>query len=221
MRVAALLMSLFAFSFTTSPALASDGCEGDLSSASRSDGLANLKSALFFIGAHVLQTVDRSEPYPRTDADRAHLVVKASKTVEKKAKKFDTDRLAMLAELRETGVDDVDLFHGSHVVVKDGGARYERWQNLGARARTSSHYPGVTTPQYEIDFPGMGVVLFGKDADGSTWFQTEAHADSSGLDWALHRLDYVKHKGLGFVNVGPLGLSPRSDKRGTPIIVQP
>lgn len=182
----------------------------------------DLKGVGFFVGARVLNVVDHSPAYPKDDAARAKGVERIAKHVSNA--KWDADRLTLLEGLRGIGVDDVDLFHGSHVVVKDGGARYREWQMLAhARARTSSHYPGVADTQYEIVLPEAGVLLFGVTPDGDTWFQTEAHADdeSRRWEWIKHRLDYVKHKGFGFVNVGPLGMSPHSEKKGTEIIVTP
>ncbi|MDD4005475.1 MAG: hypothetical protein PHW69_09800, partial [Elusimicrobiaceae bacterium] len=98
-------------------------------------------------------------------------------------------------------------------IVRDRGRLYDKWAMLpDARQRISSHYPGVSTPQYEVRFPGMGVVLFGKTGEGDTWFQMEAHS-ASGLDALLHVGDYVIHK-MSKQNVGPMGLSPHSEKIG-------
>lgn len=208
-----------------SPAVVSGDC-GEVSSGGRSNFLGgllgDLKKVGFVVGAHVLNVVDHSPAYPEDDANRVSRAARIAKDLAKSSKSWTADQKTVLAELRATGVDDVDLFHGSHVVVKDGGERYRLWQTLAnARARTSSHYPGVTDTQFEIVLPDNGVVLFGLTGDGDTWFQTEAHADSTGLEWALHRLDYVKHKGFGYVNVGPLGLSPHSEKKDTEIVVTP
>lgn len=184
--------------------------------------IGDLKHVGFVVGAHVLNVVDHSPGYPEDDAARAKRAARVAKDLARASKSWTAAQRAVLAGLRSVGVDDVDLFHGSHVVVKDGGARYRLWQTMAsARARTSSHYPGVPDTQWEIALPGTGVLLFGLTPDGHTWFQTEAHADSSGLEWMLHRLDYVKHKGFGFVNVGPLGLSPHSEKKGTELVVTP
>lgn len=207
MRLPSFLLVL-ALSF---PAVARAECEPEV----RADAVSELKSALFTIGAHVLQVVDHSPSYPKDDATRAKENARIAKEIAKKP--FGEMEKTVLADLRATGADDVDLFHGSHVVVDDGGLLYEKWIALGARPRTSSHYKDVATPQYEIELPRTGVLLFGKTAAGETWFQTEAHADKRGVDWVLHRLDYVKHKGLGFVNVGPMGISPHSEKTGAEI----
>lgn len=182
----------------------------------------DLKHVGFVVGAHVLNVVDHSAGYPDDDAGRVKRAGEVAKDITKRSKSWDAAHKAVLAELRAVGADDVDLFHGSHIVVKDGGDRYRLWQTTAdARARTSSHYPGVTDTQYEIVMPKTGVLLFGLTPDGDTWFQTEAHADSKGLEWVLHRLDYVKHKGFGFVNVGPLGLSPHSEKKATELVLTP
>lgn len=140
----------------------------------------------------------------------------------------------MLEDVRRLGVDAVDLFHGSHVVVQgDGGVLYERWRQLGAtrRSEPSSHYKEVPVDQYELEIPGVGVVLFGKDQDGNTWFQLEAHKGGDlvghGFDTGVHGATQVAEKvnevlrRLGLPvgsaelsNVGPAGLSPRSEKAG-------
>ena len=211
------------------PAVAAPAVSGECVEASaggKRDFLGGLidgiKHVGFVAGAHVLQVVDHSPAYPEDDTDRAKAATRVADAIEKRSKTWDADRRTLLEGMRGIGVDDVDLFHGSHVVVKDGGLRYRQWQTLAnARARHSSHYPGVAQTQYEIVLPKAGVLLFGVTPDGDTWFQTEAHADSSGVDWLLHRLDYVKHKGLGFVNVGPLGLSPHSEKTRTELVVTP
>ena len=217
------MLALFAAAPAVASPAVSGACEGSSGAGNFLGGLvADLKHVGFVVGAHVLNVVDHSAAYPDDDADRVARAARVTKDIAKRAKGWSSAQNDVLAELRGTGADDVDLFHGSHIVVKDGGERYHRWQTMAAaRARTSSHYPGVTDTQYEIALPKTGVVLFGLTADGDTWFQTEAHADSSGLEWALHRLDYVKHKGFGFVNVGPLGLSPHSEKKSTELVLAP
>jgi hypothetical protein len=121
---------------------------------------------------------------------------------------------SVLADLKQLGVSSVDVWQGSHVVVKgDGGALYERWKALGAEQRTSSHYHDVPTAQYQLRFGSHGL-LFGKDADGNTWFQFENHPDKpftkDPLDFIEHRLDFVKYKVTG-QNVGPFGFSPHAE----------
>ena len=87
-----------------------------------------------------------------------------------------------------------------------------------------------------MDLPGIGVVLFGKTAEGQTWFQVEAH---TGSDLLHHGVDAVIHFTSQFAgalnealrehglpageaelnNVGPAGLSPHSEKKGRALLV--
>jgi len=125
----------------------------------------------------------------------------------------------MLQDMRAMGLSDVDIFHGSHVVVEDGGRTADTWQQLpGARPRTSSHYGGGPPQQYEMNFPDVGVVLFGKTPDGNTFFQMEAHSNN---DTVNHTADFILHKLSGNQNVGPAGVSPHSEKEGKELHVAP
>src|SRR5688572_24523255 len=83
----------------------------------------DVKAVLFWTGARALNVIDPSPAYPKNDAARGKRNEEIAKTVAKK--KLANDPI--LADLRSLGVDDVDLFHGSHVVVEDGGALYEEW----------------------------------------------------------------------------------------------
>jgi len=116
----------------------------------------------------------------------------------------------MLDQISRLGMSPVDLLRGSHAVVADGGRLYDAWRD-GATPRISSHYPGVPTQQYERALPGLGVLLFGKDASGNTWFQLEAHPVS---DLLGHGGDFVMHVLSGGLNIGPGGTSPHSETRG-------
>jgi hypothetical protein len=122
-------------------------------------------------------------------------------------------KAALLEQVRGLGLSDTDIFRGSHVVVSDGGAFYDEWKSLGARPRTSSHYPGLETQQYELEMPGMGVLLFGKDTDRQTWFQMEAHSTRL-EDLVPHMFDFARHQISGHQNIGPMGYSPHSEKLG-------
>ena len=114
----------------------------------------------------------------------------------------------VLDQVRGLGVSDSDLFRASHVVVNDGGQLYDRWRELGATPRSSSHYPDVHEQQYEFEFPGIGPMLFGLDARGNTWFQFEAHS-GAGVN-PDHLWDYFKYR-LSGLQVGPAGTSPHTD----------
>lgn len=124
----------------------------------------------------------------------------------------------VLDDLRALGVSETDLYHGSHVVIPDGGLRYARWRALDAAPRISSHYPDVHVQQYELRLHGIGVLLFGRTGDGSTWCQMEAHG-ADPQDALLHVGDYLKHEIEGGQNVGPMGMSPRTESR--PLVAAP
>jgi hypothetical protein len=125
--------------------------------------------------------------------------------------------LDLLAMYRVNGqpISQVDLWHGSHVMVADGDL-YTRLAALAISAdadatpRTSSHVSDVS--QYEIRFEGLGVMLFGMK-DGKTWFQmenTSGSAEDLGEIFG-HLGDFFIHL-FSRQNVGPLGLSPKTDK---------
>ncbi|MDD4004156.1 MAG: hypothetical protein PHW69_03000, partial [Elusimicrobiaceae bacterium] len=79
--------------------------------------------------------------------------------------KFGPTQHEVIKDIRKA-TNIVDALHGSHTIVRDRGRLYDKWAMLpDARQRISSHYPGVSTPQYEVRFPGMGVVLFGKTGE--------------------------------------------------------
>ena len=139
-----------------------------------------------------------------------------------------------------------EVLSGAHVVVEDGGSRYEDWSSdgdLGAHDRSSSHYsdgkglmaklngtgrdPLHTGDQQRgFDIPGLGHILFGTCKTGpdsdevNTWFQFEAHGTSA-RDVVPHTMDWVVHKASGNSQVGPLGYSTRSEKTGSQITVSP
>ncbi|MCX5791410.1 MAG: hypothetical protein NTY45_04210 [Elusimicrobia bacterium] len=124
----------------------------------------------------------------------------------------------VLEEIRAMGVSYTDLFHGSHMIIRDEGAHYERWRLLHAFPRISSHYRNVKTQQYELRLKNIGGLLFGKTSDENTWFQMEAHT-SAPENALLHVGDYMKYKLGGGVNIGPMGESPRTDQ--SPIFLDP
>jgi hypothetical protein len=120
--------------------------------------------------------------------------------------------LDVLKDIRQQS-NVVDAFQGAHVVVHDRGELYGKWSKLGAQPRISSHYQNVKVQQYEIKFPGMGAVLFGKTPEGQSWFQMEAHS-GTGFDALLHLGDYFQSVASGGKNIGPMGQSEHSEKRG-------
>lgn len=124
----------------------------------------------------------------------------------------------VLEEIRAMGISYVDLYHGSHMIIRDEGTHYEQWLLLNAFPRISSHYRDVNTQQYELRLKDIGGLLFGKTKDESTWFQMEAHT-SAPENALLHVGDYLKHKLEGGVNIGPMGESPRTDQN--PIFLDP
>jgi hypothetical protein len=87
---------------------------------------------------------------------------------------------------------------GGDGTVGDGGALYEKWSKMpGIEKRTSSHYndvliDGKKPQQYQLDLgPGNGVVLFGRTAEGDTWFQFERNAGRSGVDLGEETKNFV------------------------------
>ncbi|HEY9713693.1 MAG TPA: hypothetical protein V6C72_09495, partial [Chroococcales cyanobacterium] len=132
---------------------------------------------------------------------------------------LNPDGQRLLAQLNKLGVDDVDALYGSHIVFggdgtngADGGALYRNLiANYPVKERTSSHYPGTTTKQYQIiTGPGNSAVLFGLTPDGNTFIQFEK--DVAGT--SNHDNDYNLYRTLD-QNVGPLGVSPHTD--GNPV----
>jgi len=157
--------------------------------------------------------------YPTTDAERSQEERRIQQRFGEAISKLPASPKKMLQDMRALGLSDVDIFHGSHVVVEDGGRTADAWQQLpGARPRTSSHYGGGPPQQYEMSFPGVGVVLFGKTPDGNSFFQMEAHSNN---DTVNHTADYILHKLSGNQNVGPAGVSPHSEKEGKELHVTP
>ena len=135
-----------------------------------------------------------------------------------------SDQQEMLDDIKKLNISDhptVDFWHGAHVVVKDDGSLYEKWSKMpSVDKRISTHCPGVKAQQYELDFPKIGAVLFGVDKGGNTWFQAENNQGAGNFADAVgHVADFLIHKGCGDQNVGPMGLSPYSDKLGTQLIV--
>ncbi len=150
----------------------------------------------------------------------------------------------IIADARALGLDDTDLFHGSHVFTEnadgkgDGGELYRKWKELdGAEKRTSSHQSSETQYQIKVG-PGDAVVLFGITPSGNTWFQLERHPGrtgnlaekgASGLKSGIsnlfhgdlsfddaHGKDFDLYKKIR-QNIGPFGVSPHSDRN--PVLI--
>lgn len=134
-------------------------------------------------------------------------------------------------------------FHGGHVIVRDGGALYQTWEQeynhmtvpSGQRGAginlPSSHYPGNGAPQYELRLPltlqqNWGTVLFGING-GDTWFQIEGHSGTAGpgitgaarylSDTLMHAFDFASHKATQ-QQVGPCGYSSHMET-ANPVVV--
>jgi hypothetical protein len=164
------------------------------------------------------RTIDpTSYPYPKGPEATQRELARIRGTVSDAEAAQPAGARQLLDELRALGVSDVDLYHGSHLVLLDGGKRYKDWTQLDARPRISSHYRDVHVQQYEIRYAGIGVFLFGLTGKGDTWCQMEAHGASIS-DAPLHIGDYIKSKAGGGINVGPRGLSPRNDSH--PIVIE-
>ena len=153
-----------------------------------SDELSNGQGTALRVKAmQAVAAVDAPAPfeqfagYPKTPEERGVSLARIARRFGEALRSAPSGVKAMLQDLKRLGVDDVDVFQGSHTLVDgDNGALYERWKTLGAHPRTapSSHYRDVPVQQYELDIPGVGVALFGKTLAGQTWFQVEAHTGS-------------------------------------------
>lgn len=146
---------------------------------------------------------------------------------------------AIIPDLRALGLDNTDIFHGSHVLLEDeqgmgdGGELYRKWKELpGAEKRTSSHHSSETQYQIKVG-PGDAVVLIGVTDDGNTWLQLERSPGRTGSTAAkilsglgsgvsnlrhgelsfddAHGKDYDLYKKIR-QNIGPFGVSPHSDR---------
>jgi hypothetical protein len=165
--------------------------------------------------------VDALHPYPTVfDGEQASKYEEEIKTrLERSVPKASDRAREVLKSVEALPVSPVDIWHGSHIVVTDGGKRYDEWKN-GARERGSSHYRGFDSPQFEYDFPELGGLLFGKTPEGHSWFQFENHTAEKYLNKFSHVFfDYSLHKLGGDINVGPLGLSPKSEKNSNAVVI--
>lgn len=162
--------------------------------------------------------------YPEGNAQCIEETARIKARVAKALPGFSEGAKGILRELAKMGVSDIDVWHGSHIVVDGAGIEpdlYDVWSKSPGRIeRESSHYPNVDCQQYEVELPGLGAVLFGRDENGNTWLQLENHSGGKDLVNSLgHVLDFVLHKASGDFNVGPLGITPRTDKRGSAVHV--
>ncbi len=130
--------------------------------------------------------------------------------------RLDSEGGELIDHLRALGVSDVDLWHGSHVILRNErtGRFYDLFKAQGS-PRISSHYPQVKAQQYEIPLGKHGVVLFGLTPEGNSWFQLERHAFEgfrrplSALEHTDDFLEYFTTKS----NIGPLGRSPHTEHK--------
>ncbi|MFH0802322.1 MAG: hypothetical protein V2A78_08075 [bacterium] len=158
-------------------------------------------------------------PYPRTPAEFKEAEQKCKEILDDHLTKLPSDQHKALELVRGTGVSDVDITYGSHIVVEDKGKLYKKLSMLNPKPRVSSHYPEVEDPQFGLTMNGFGSILFGKAPSGDTWFQLEAHG-AYGIETYAHILDFVLHLATRFTNVGPLGMSPCREKFKTEIKIK-
>ena len=127
----------------------------------------------------------------------------------------------MLKDMQALGLDNVDIWYGSHVQLNgtngasgDGGALYRKWSQLpGIFPRESSH--AHKGQEYQIRTGSKNsALLFGCTPEGNTFFQTE-HNFAGGPE---HGEDYDLYKLLK-QNIGAEGISPHTDKN--PLILAP
>lgn len=158
-------------------------------------------------------------PYLRTPAEFKEAEQKCKEIFDDHLTKLPSEQRKAIELIRGTGVSEVDITYGSHIVVEDKGKLYKKLSMLNPKPRISSHYPGVEDSQFGLTMNGLGCILFGKAPSGDTWFQFEAH-DTYGIETYAHLLDFVLHLATRFTNVGPLGMSPCREKFKTEIRVK-
>ncbi|UJR14011.1 hypothetical protein I4U23_001010 [Adineta vaga] len=172
----------------------------------------------------VVSLVLDDHPYPSTREEFSRRTHEIERNV--RELHLTSNQMKFLQRLvAETGITLVDLWQGSHIIVRDNGFLYDTWSHSPtALPRFSSHYRQVPLQQYGIYFRDHQL-LFGKTAlDGSTWFQMEAHGfDPNDIyndpDLAVyHGQDFLKYR-LHGMNVGPFGFSPHTETM-SPIIRQ-
>jgi hypothetical protein len=119
------------------------------------------------------------------------------------------DDIFLIPEARRNASE---IFRGAHVVIADGGQRYQAWAKLRtARTRISSHRSDK--PQYAVNGPCCHTILFGT-ANGNTWFQLENNPS----DEIYHFYDFVAYVFTG-ENRGPYGSSDHTDSN--PLRIKP
>lgn len=125
-----------------------------------------------------------------------------------------------LADIAGRGVSPSDIFNGANVQLSnppDGGAFYDKWKNLPGVERADSSHESIGQ-QYRLK-TGIGdsSMLFGIGADGNTFFQVEQNDFKNNpladpIQDAKHFVDFLTYT-VTDSNVGPGGISPRTDKR--------
>jgi hypothetical protein len=114
--------------------------------------------------------------------------------------------------LHQARLNASEIFSGAHVIIADGGRRYEAWTKLRtAQQRMSSHQSDK--PEHAVSGPCCHTILFGT-VDEHTWFQME---NNSLEDWVYHLVDFIKYKATG-KNQGPYGSSAHTDRNPLRII---
>jgi hypothetical protein len=154
---------------------------------------------------------------PRTATDRyatlLHVIDTLRPDIDKKELR-DNARIAWPDEaqimddvfiLHQAKLNASEIFCGAHVVIADGGRRYDSWINLhSANPRHSSH--ASDKQQKAVSGPCCHTILFGVLNDHS-WFQMERNEED---DWVFHLKDFVVYW-LTRKNQGPYGSSPYTD----------
>jgi hypothetical protein len=177
---------------------------------------------------------DRGTPpdYPDVKAREAANLTLTSQAAEFISPLLTPGAKVVTTDLENLGVLAIDLWYGSHIqLVGDRGAFYTKWTLPGSLAveRTSSHASSAPQFQIQVGLRDVGV-LMGKTPDGDTWVQFERHAfhvkstseigKLVGIIKSLHSAhaeDYLIYRRTK-QNVGPLGLSPHTDK--DPLVIK-
>jgi hypothetical protein len=130
------------------------------------------------------------------------------------------------------------VFHGANIRLRDDNGKV--YNKLKARnGLTVGDRTGLTTGssheskknQFEINLRELGCILVGygpfhfngtRMGGNNTWIQNESHAATGSYsEWFWHGMSFVDHKWNNCQQVGALGYSPYSEKKGNPLNCRP
>jgi hypothetical protein len=197
--------------------------------------VSRIKQSLLALGDHLLGRSSGFQlaPYPATPGARRTRNLQIQHDLAHMH--FSPQDRKALQILKGLGIDNVDLWQGSHIRIYQprsdaGHSLYARLWELGAIRRPSSHYRNVKEPQYELRFGRHGL-LFGhaESPRGASQIVTFVQMERIGVTasgLALvehpiqdleHLLDYEEYRQT-HENQGPAGSSPRTEKKD-PVVI--